>query len=416
MSGADFRRCMGHVNSWLLVLVAFCLPISTTATSIAALLCVLGWALGGDYRRKLAEIAANPMSRAVLAYVAVLLAGLTWNEQLAESLNGIHKQWKILLMPFFLGIIRPKQRRLVLWAFIAGMALMTLSTFLAWFGLIRYTGVPPEQLTRKTYHVVYNPMLALAIYLVLHQLIWTRLRQRWMRPALVLLTILMLTSMFMTDGRTGQMAVLILLGLYFFQYFQGSRWKAALALVLVPVLVFCASYKISSTFRGRIEQARQEIAIFNHNPRTSVGQRLFFWQQSLQIFCDAPLLGVGTGGFAPAYAEHNRTYTPYMPPSSNPHSQYILALVQGGLLGLAALLGLFVTQFYLALKSKDEWGRLRLAFPLFFLVIMLTESYLLIHETGILFSLFAAVLYKEDRPEGGGRRLTRQAAPGPEPV
>ena len=29
-------------------------------------------------------------------------------------------------------------------------------------------GVPPEQLTRKTYHVVYNPMLALAIYLVLH--------------------------------------------------------------------------------------------------------------------------------------------------------------------------------------------------------------------------------------------------------
>ena len=73
-----------------------------------------------------------------------------------------------------------------------------------------------------------------------------------------------------------------------------------------------------------------------------------------------------------------------------------------------------MTQFYLALKSKDECGRLRLAFPLFFLVIMLTESYLLIHETGILFSLFAAVLYKEDRPEG--RRLTRQAAPGPEPV
>ena len=91
-----------------------------------------------------------------------------------------------------------------------------------------------------------------------------------------------------------------------------------------------------------------------------------------------------------------------MPPSSNPHSQYILALVQGGLLGLAALLGLFVTQFYLALKSGDEWGRLRLAFPLFFLVIMLTESYLLIHETGILFSLFAAVLYKEDRPGAGG--------------
>ena len=83
-----------------------------------------------------------------------------------------------------------------------------------------------------------------------------------------------------------------------------------------------------------------------------------------------------------------------MPATDNPHNQYILSSVQLGLVGLASLLALFVTQLWLAWKSKDDWGKVRLAFPVFFMVVNLTESYLLIHETGILFSLLCAVLYK----------------------
>ena len=403
MTRAQFKGHLGRINCWLLILLAFFLPLSTSVVSVTALLFLAGWLLEGDFKRKYEEITANPMSRAVLVYIAVLFLGLLWNDQIGASASGIQKQWKILLMPLFLTAIRSEQRWHVLWAFIAGMSLMMLTTYLAWLGWLEYADVSQERLTKRNSHVVYNPMLAFAIYLLLYQLIWGGL-QRWARLVAGILAGLMVVNMFMTDGRTGQLAFFILSGVLLFQYLQTSPWKALLALLLAPPLIFCASYHLSSTFKKRVDLAKKEVQIYRHNPRTSVGQRLFFWEHSWHIFRQTPVLGVGTGGFEAAYAERNHRYSPHMPTTDNPHNQYILASVQLGLVGLVSLLALFATQLWLAWKSTDDWGKLRLAFPVFFLVVMLTESYLLVHETGILFSLCCAVLYKKTLPLSAGGR------------
>ena len=397
MTRAQFQEHLGRINGWLLILLAFFLPLSTSVVSVTAMLFLAGWLLEGNFKRKYEEITVNPMSRAVLVYIAVLLLGLLWNDQIGASASGIQKQWKILLMPLFLTAVRPEQRWSVLWAFIAGMSVMMLTTYLAWLGWLEYADVSQERLTKRNSHVVYNPMLAFTIYLLLYQLIWGRL-QRWARLAIGILAGLMIVNMFMTDGRTGQLAFFVLIGVLLFQYLQTSPWKAVLALLLTPPLIFFASYHLSSTFKERVDLAKKEVEIYKHNPRTSVGQRLFFWEHSWHIFKQAPVLGVGTGGFEPAYAERNNRYSPHMPVTDNPHNQYILASVQLGLVGLASLLALFAIQLWLAWKSTDDWGKLRLAFPVFFLVVMLTESYLLIHETGILFSLCCAVLSKKTTP------------------
>ncbi len=415
MSTARLQRQIGRINFWLLILLAFSLPLSTSVASVTALVFVVGWLAEGDFRRKYEEIIGNPMSRAVLVYIAILLLGLLWNRELAASATGIQKQWKMLLMPLFLTAIRPHQRWPVLWAFIAGMTVMMLSTYLAWLGLIQYADVSQERLTRKSYHVVYNPMLALSIYLLLHQLVWGGLRL-WARFAVLVLATLMTVNMFMTDGRTGQLAFFVLLGLFFFQYLQTRPWKAVCALLLTPPLIFVASYHLSTTFKGRVDLACKEVRIYKHNPKTSVGQRLFFWEHSWQIFKESPLLGVGTGGFEPAYAKRNSKLSPHMPATDNPHNQYILASVQLGVLGLVALLALFVTQLGLAWKSKDSWGRIRLAFPVFFLSVMWTESYLLVHETGMLFSLFSALLYSNMTPVTAQAEQGVQAQPVARPA
>lgn len=403
MTRAQFQGHVGRINCWLLIILAFFLPLSTSVVSVTAVLFLAGWLLEGDFKRKYEEILSNPMSRAVLVYIALLFLGLLWNDQIGASASGIQKQWKILLMPLFLTAIRPEQRWCVLWAFIAGMSIMMLSTYLAWLGWLEYADVSQERLTKRNSHVVYNPMLAFTIYLLLYQLIWGGL-QRWVQLAVGVLAALMVVNMFMTDGRTGQLAFLILSGVLFFQYLQTSPWKAVLALLLAPPLIFFASYHLSSTFKERVDLAKKEVEIYRYNPRTSVGQRLFFWEHSWHIFKQAPVLGVGTGGFEPAYAEQNNRHSPHMPVTDNPHNQYILASVQLGLVGLVSLLALFGTQLWLAWKSTDDWSKVRLAFPVFFLVVMLTESYLLVHETGILFSLCCAVLYKKTMPpETAGR-------------
>ena len=88
--------------------------------------------------------------------------------------------------------------------------------------------------------------------------------------------------------------------------------------------------------------------------------------------------------------------TPLMNNATNPHNMYILVSTQLGLLGLLSLLSIFYFQFKIALNSKNIMTRdIGFALPLMFLVIMLSDSYLLGHFTTLIFIFFSAFLYKD---------------------
>ena len=390
------RSRIGQLNSWLLALLAFSLPLSTSAISALAVLVSVLWLIEGRYLDKWREIVHNPVAVAVLLYLAMYVLGLLWSEDKISGMAMIEKQWKLMLMPVFLTVGSLNKRRLYAGAFLAGMTIAMLMTYLAWFGVLHYGDVSPEHLTKKTFHVIYNPMLALAIYLLLHEVLWGRVKG-WARPALIGLAACMVFDMFITEGRTGQLVFFVLSGLLLFQIFRGHTGRAVLAAgVLLPALL-AAGYALSPTFHDRVEKARSEITRFHSNPETSVGLRLLYWQNSWAIIKNNPLLGVGTGDFQSAYAEVNQARSPRVGVTDNPHNQYVLILSQFGLIGLAVLLAVFLTQIRRALSQRDNWQRIRLAFPVFFLTIMLTESYLIVYETGFLFSLFTAFLYKQEQ-------------------
>jgi O-antigen ligase len=156
-----------------------------------------------------------------------------------------------------------------------------------------------------------------------------------------------------------------------------------------------------------VDTARQEISRFQEDPNTSVGLRLLFWQNSLEIMRAHPWFGVGTGGFESAYAQVNSVKSPLSFTTDNPHNQYVLIACMLGVPGILALLLIFVAMFRQAIRLDDRWQRLRFAFPLFFLTIMVTESYLKVYETGFFFAVFGAVLYhantigREEFPPAG---------------
>ena len=109
----------------------------------------------------------------------------------------------------------------------------------------------------------------------------------------------------------------------------------------------------------------------------------------------SPWLGVGTGDFAEEYEKINQQYSPALSTTDNPHNQYIFVTAQLGVVGLLALLGLFGVYFREAFRTNDGWQRIRFAVPMFFMTIMLSESYLDISGTGFLFSLLSAILFKQ---------------------
>ncbi len=390
----SFPDRLARINSVLLALLAFALPLSTSAVSLLALSSLLLWLLEGRYREKLAEVLFTPVAAALLFYLAWVCLGLLWTEDTMQGLHGLQDHWKLAMLPIFLTAIR-HPKRLYLFAFAAGMGVAMLLTFLAWFDLIRYADVTPKHLTPGTFHVIYNPLLAFALYLVLHEALWGQLQRR-IRLALFALVPVMVINMFITEGRTGQAAFMVLLVLLLSQIFQGNRLKAVAAVAFFLPFLCTTSYWASPVFQQRVNLALQEVRIFRENPNTSVGLRLQFFLNSLVLIQQQPCLGVGTGGFEAAYAVVNQERSPHSIATDNPHNQYLLSAAMLGLPGLLALLLIFAAMLLQAFTAPDRhWQRLRVAFPLFFLVIMLAESYLKVYQTAFFFSLMAAVLYKQ---------------------
>ena len=193
----------GRLNAWLLAIMALVLPLSTSALSIVALLILAVWLVEGGYRQKLRVIIANPVAMAVLVYLALYVIGLLWTEDLASGLDVLSKYWKLMLLPVFLTAVRRDLRRVYAGFFLAGMTIAMTMTYLAWFGFLHYADVTTTHLTHGTFHVIYNPLLAFAIYLLWHEVVWGRLRDA-LRWPLVGLIGLMVLNMFITEGRSGQ--------------------------------------------------------------------------------------------------------------------------------------------------------------------------------------------------------------------
>jgi len=391
----------GRVNPWLIALLALSLPLSTSAVTALALLILLLWVVSGAYGSKFKEIFRNEVCVAVLVYLALHGLGLLWTKEMDDGVDMLAKQWKLLMLPVFLSTLQLEHRRRTFYFFLAGLTLMMVTTYLAWLDLFHYGGVTPAHPTRRLFHVVYNPMLAFGCYLAAHEFLWGAGSKR-LRAGMLVLALAMSVNMFITEGRTGQLAFFALFVLLVFQYFKKNIRKGLLVAGIAVPLLFAGGYTLSPTFQQRVDAARDEIAVFDTNPNTSIGLRLLFWQNSWQIIRLHPLVGVGTGDFQRAYTWMNLRYSPRMVATDNPHNHYILVLCQFGLMGLASLLAIFFLQVRAALRSGDDLWRLRLALPVLFLTIMLTESYLMVFETAFLFSLFSAVLFKTgEGPESG---------------
>ena len=119
-----FRQILSQCIPWLLVLLAFVLPLSTSLVSVVTVVLGVCWLLEGRFKDKWNEVVANPLCLAVFLYVGMLVLGLCWSENAGEGIAVIRKHWKIMMFPVLLTAIRWDWRRRTVGAFIAGVSVV----------------------------------------------------------------------------------------------------------------------------------------------------------------------------------------------------------------------------------------------------------------------------------------------------
>jgi O-antigen ligase len=200
--------------------------------------------------------------------------------------------------------------------------------------------------------------------------------------------------LYMSDGRTGYVVV-IALALLFAKMHLGWRGlaQAFVATAILGMLVYFTSHK----FRQRIDRGVVEANLYFHGKapgnRNSIGTRLRYYDDSLTLAGERPLFGYGTGAFNSAYIELAARTGGHT--TDNPHNEYLMILVQSGLIGLGLLVWLFFVQWMAALKLPTEQRVLACGVVLTLALGSIVNSLLLDTTEGNFFALFTGICFAE---------------------
>ncbi len=213
--------------------------------------------------------------------------------------------------------------------------------------------------------------------------------------------------LFMVEGRTGYL-VLGVLFVYFFV--EWLRWKGFVIAIVGGSLLVVSAFYLSDVFHARMSDTAADFHKWRSgeiSEEGGLGLRLEWYQNSLAILRDSPVVGVGTGGFAPAFAE--KVKNSRVPATSNPHNEYLLIATQLGLVGLAVLLYLFYTQLRLSADLPGLFERnLARGLVLTVMTTCLFNSSLLDHGEGIFYAWMSGLLFAGLNSRGQNNRESVQ--------
>ena len=387
----------GIIGSALLALLAFSLPLSTSASTMFALLIIPVALFQKDFTSKLKIALKNQAVIAILFFVALNAIGLLWTSDMTWGMEVIRKQWKFILLPIYITTVIPAHRQRYLYCFILALFISCLLSYLIWLEIINFRNINPSDPTPFLDHITFNCFLAFGLYILLHDILFRPLTKKH-RTIITIMTVIMMPIIFITQGRTGQLTFFVLLTFLVFQYFDNKMIKATCAYLVIILILSAGTFLLNRNNPIFEERTLGVISrAFQHsteNENTSMGQRITFFSNSIFVFLSNPLTGVGTGNFPTEYQRINQIRSPNYPPADNPHNQYVLVACQFGILGLTALFAIFYQLGKQAIATKDEWRHIRIAFLAFYLIIMLSDTHLLGHGGSLLFSFGTATLFK----------------------
>lgn len=387
---------LDKVYQFSLIAIAFLMPLTVFGANFFIVLVSIFWLCSGNYREKLALIGDSRLMLASILFFLLHLVGLVWTDDMKWGFHILHKMWYFLLLfPIFYTIVRQDFIKYYVGAFLIAITISEIVSYLIWFELIppfKYATISNP--TPFMSHISYNPILAFSIYLLCYQVFLNGILSKLNYLAYLFFAITMSVNMFITGGRAGQVMFFVLIAILSFQIFSKKKFLALIiASILIP-FIFYLAYSFSELFHYRVNEAISNVVNYSEKKNTSIGQRITYAINSWEIIINNVFFGVGTGDYPLEYNKVNDINSPQVLYSTNPHNMYILVFVQLGLLGIFSMLSIFFYQIKFALLSKDNFSRnVGLALPLFFIVIMFSDSYLLGHYTTLMFVFFSSFLH-----------------------
>lgn len=352
-----FRLKANQLAYWCWCLTLFFIPFSTALGLLMSALAIVSGLLGfsfESFKRTLKQ---------PLVFLCILLFGwltlsMLWSiAPKAEMLEAWSKYRKLLYPALVLMVLynlRKGPEGLVN-GFLAGCGVVALMSLLSASGILEFfMGAPqvaggwylgpgwlfiggPDNPTFGRNHITQSAFLSFAAMLALGRA-WILIRRHvaivrqavgWLVTAAAYLI-----PIFLLQARTGYLLATALFIYWIFLFFRYLEKKQAAICALLTVSVFASLVTISPHILSRTKVLTDSVTKYiGKKEMADNGVRLEFWESGLKIFLKTPTVGVGLGSYAEAYANLDGRPDWLVKNRSQPHSEYILMMVQGGALG-----------------------------------------------------------------------------------
>jgi len=326
----------------------FFFPLSTAGAGISAGIFLLLYAASG-YWMNWHEIARRSWVLPLVLFILWTILGLLWTNDLG---NGI----KVLAPTSYgiyalMGSTLPWEKQWLRWLirlFLTGLFINAVLAFLISWRVLHWHYQPDLPYVGLADHI----WLSMALTHALLWLLWD-LRRSWNFSVIpnVLLIIIFFAQLALSPARSGQLLFVLLVPVAIWLLYRG-KWRYWALGVGVAAMVLMS---FSPIVQSRVKLGVQNLEQFIHNPNTtntSWGIRLATMWAGVKMVEDHPLLGVGTGDFAPAMADlqehHEVTATPGTINTSASNNYLSVAAVLG-------LPGLSLFLWFLWSLSQEAW-------------------------------------------------------------
>ena len=384
------------------IITAIAAPISTAITSVACVTTLVMWVLSGTFFSTLKTSYQQATGKMILVFylwlfIGSFYGGLPWVETL-----DILSSWKKLAYTFILlGLFYDhKWKQCFIYSYVIFMAAAALLAVFLWgIDLNIRTGSGHSAGIFMTNYATQSTafIAALLASFFLFQQTTSRTKQSLLAISIGLF---ILNIFFISGARTAYFALPI--AIVFATGCLYSFRKLPLIIAMVAGVLF-ALMTTSNTLQQRVNEGISELKAYDTSPNiSSIGVRVIFVQNTLELIKKQPLLGYGTASFKSVYKKHvAQKYTGWRALSTtDPHNIYLYITLENGLIGLVLFLSYLFVAFRQGLR-QGIYGKIAISFLMAITVSCLFNSYFKTFPEGHLLAFFMGILlsYKKSEDE-----------------
>ena len=331
------------IARWLLIGLSITILFSPFLSNVIEITLLGLFIFNQDLRVRFWNFKNQPLLLASGLFIFLLSLDCFYSvAPLKETLESLWGWRKILLLPLGLVLFND-----ILWKNKFAYSLMIFIGLISLFCMLFYVlelsihGQEPGVLIRNhaTQGMIFSVTLLLKGVCLLFKKSILPIRGLWI---LVLMLIILAVLVYMTPGRSGYLAFMVVTVYFGYLLLREKHYK-----ILSGVVLLSSSLLLTSPLVGdRIELGVKEMQHVDPTniESSSMGLRMMVWKNTIELIKDRPLLGVGTGGFEEAYSQKikdNPEWEKHL--LHDPHNQFLKIWAEMGIFGLMVFLSMLAS-------------------------------------------------------------------------